>query len=37
MPGISACIRNAGEFEWPIILGIAIFGGSSGGLCLVIC
>ena len=37
MSGSSACIRNAGEFGWPIILGIAIFGGDSGGVWLVVC
>ena len=37
MPGSPACIRNAGEFGWPIILGIAIFGGGSGGVWLVGC
>ena len=37
MPGIPACIRNAGEFGWPIILGIAVCGGGSGGVWLVIC
>ena len=29
-------MRNAGEFRWPIIVCIAIFGGSSGGVWLVI-
>ncbi len=37
MPGIPLCMRNAGEFRWPIIVGIAIFGGSSGGVWLVVC
>ena len=37
MPRIPACIRNAGEFGWPIILGIAMCGGGSGGVWLVIC
>ena len=37
MPGIPACIRNAREFGWPVILGIAIFDGGSGGVWLVIC
>jgi hypothetical protein len=37
VPGIPACIWNAGEFGWPIILGVAIFGGGSGGVSLVIC
>jgi hypothetical protein len=37
VPGILACIRNAGEFGWPIIWGIAISGGGSGGVWLVIC
>ncbi len=37
MPGIPACIRNSGEFRWPIIFGITIFGGGSGGVWLVIC
>ncbi len=30
MPGSPACMRNAGEFRWPIIVGIAIFGGGGG-------
>jgi hypothetical protein len=34
VPGSPTCIRNAGEFKWPIILGIAIFGGGSGGWCM---
>ena len=37
MSGSPACIRNAGEFEWPIILCIAIFGGGSGSVWLVSC
>ena len=37
MPDSPACIRNAGEFGWPIILGIAIFGGGSGGVWVILC
>ena len=37
MPGIPACIRNAGEFGCPNILGDAMRGGKSGGVWLVIC
>ncbi len=37
MPGIPACIRNAGEFGWPNILGNAVCGGGSGGVWLVTC
>ncbi len=29
MPRIPACIRNAGEFGWPNILGNAMCGGGS--------
>ena len=34
MPGSPACMRNAGEFRWLIIVGSAIFG---GGVWLVVC
>ncbi len=38
MPGNPACIRNAGEFGWPNILGNdSGGGGGSGGVWLVIC
>jgi len=37
VPGSPACMRNAGEFRWPIILGIAIFGGGSGDVWIVVC
>ncbi len=37
MPGIPACIRNAGDFKCPNILGDAMCGGNSGGVWLVIC
>ena len=37
MSGIPACIRNAEEFGWPIILGIATFAGGSVGVWLDIC
>ncbi len=37
MPRISACIRNAGEFKCPNILGDAMCGGNSGYVLLVIC
>ena len=37
VPGIPACVPNAGEFGLPIILGIDIFSGGSGGVWLVIC
>ena len=37
MPGSPACMRNAGEFRWPIIMGIAIVGGGSGGVWSVTC
>ena len=37
MPCSPASMRNAGEFRWPINVGIAIFGGGSGGVWLVIC
>ena len=37
MPDSPACMWNAGEFRWPIIVGIAIFGGCSGGVWLVVC
>jgi hypothetical protein len=37
MPGGPACMRNSGEFRWPIIVGIVIFGGGGGGVWLVIC
>ncbi len=37
MHGIPACIRNAGESGWPIILGNAICRGGSGDVWLVIC
>ena len=36
MPGNPPCMRNAGEFRWPIIVGIAIFSG-GGGVLLVVC
>jgi hypothetical protein len=32
VPSNPACMRNAGEFRWPIIVGIAIFGGGGGGV-----
>ena len=32
MPSNPACMRNAGEFRWLIIVGIAIFGGGGGGV-----
>jgi hypothetical protein len=32
-----ACMRNAGESRWPIIVGIAMFGGGAGGVWLVVC
>ncbi len=35
VPGIPACIRNAGECGCPTILGIAICCGGSGGVWLV--
>ena len=37
MPGSPSCMRNAGEFRWSIIVGIAIFRGGSGGVWLVVC
>ncbi len=37
MPGKPACMRNVGESRWPIIVGIAIFGGGSGGVWIVVC
>ncbi len=36
MPGITACMRNGGEFGCPNILGDAMCGGGSGGVWLVI-
>ncbi len=36
MPGIPACTRNAGEFRCPNILGVAMCGGNSSGVWLVI-
>ena len=35
-PGSPACMRNDGDFRWPIIVGIAIFGG-GGSVLLVVC
>ncbi len=32
MPGISACMRNAGEFKCPNILGDAMCGGNIDGV-----
>ena len=32
VPGNPACMRNAGEFRWPIIVGIAIFAVGGGGV-----
>ena len=37
MPGNPACMRNAGEFRWPYIVGSAIFGEGGGGVLLVVC
>ena len=37
MPGSPACLRNAGEYRWPIIVGITMFGGVDGGVCVVVC
>jgi len=37
VPGSLSCMRNAGEFRWYIIVGIAIFNGGSGGVWLVVC
>ena len=34
MPSSPACMRNAGESRGPIIVGIAMFGGSNGGVWL---
>ena len=37
MPGSPGCMRNAGEFRWPIIVGISIFGGGGGCVWLILC